>query len=78
MKIIFSTLFNTIAALFNVGALMLLLIYIYAVMGISLFAAVKMKDPSDRVNFEDIANSYLTLVRLLTGEAWGDLLGQLD
>ena len=78
MKIIFSTLFNTIAALFNVGALMLLLIYIYAVMGISLFAAVKMKDPSDRVNFVDIANSYLTLVRLLTGEAWGDLLGQLD
>jgi hypothetical protein len=76
MRIIYSTVVMTISSLVNLGALMLLIIYIYAVIGINLFANVYMPhNENPRINFMDISNAYLTLLRLTTGEAWGDLLG---
>jgi hypothetical protein len=52
MKIIFATFLNTLNALLNVGSLLFLIIYIYAVIGINLFADIKMKSPMhERLNF---------------------------
>jgi hypothetical protein len=41
MKIIFSTFIDTMPSLLNVGGLLFLIIYIFAVIGISLFADIK-------------------------------------
>jgi len=52
LQIIFTTFYNTLSSLLNVGSLMFLIIYIYAVIGIVLFADVKVISPMhDRLNF---------------------------
>ena len=52
LQIIFQTFLNTFYSLLNVGGLMFLIIYIYAVIGVSFFADVKMRGPMhDRFNF---------------------------
>jgi len=45
LQVIFNTFIKTLPALINVGGLMLLLIYIYAVLGVDLFAPVKENGP---------------------------------
>jgi hypothetical protein len=42
LQIIFTTFINSLSSLINVGSLMFLIIYIYAVIGISLFSDIKM------------------------------------
>ena len=42
LKIILETFIRTIPALFNVGALWLLFLFIFAVLGVNLFASVKL------------------------------------
>lgn len=44
LKMIFDTFIITIPSLTNVGAILLLLIYIYAVLGVNLFATVSLQD----------------------------------
>jgi hypothetical protein len=78
MRIIYSTVVNTISALVNVGSLMFLIIYIYSVIGISLFASVKLPEPSQRSNFLNISNAFMSLIKIATGEGWDLFLGQLD
>ena len=79
LKTIFMTFVNTIYALFNVGGLMFLIIYIYSVMGITFFADVKMANPPfhSRLNFRTFANSFYTTFRMATGEGWNDLYNEL-
>lgn len=45
LQIIFTTFINSLSSLINVGSLMFLIIYIYAVIGISFFADIKMQEP---------------------------------
>jgi len=57
---------------------MFLIIYIYAVIGTNLFADVKMQGPMhEYLNFQKIALSYLTLIRVSSGESWIDLMNAL-
>jgi hypothetical protein len=79
MKVIFATFFNTLNALMNVGGLLFLIIYIYAVIGINLFGDIKMKPPMhERLNFQSVWSSFFTLIRVATGEAWNDLMDALS
>lgn len=55
----------------NVGALLMLLLFLFAVLGVSLFAEVKIQDNMDRhANFESFGRAVLTLLRVSTGEGW--------
>jgi len=45
MQIIFLTFINTMSSLINVGGLMALIMYIYAVLGINLFSEIKFNEP---------------------------------
>jgi voltage-gated sodium channel type IV alpha len=77
MRIIFATVINTVSSLVNVGSLLFLIIYVYAVIGISLFANTKMSaDQDERVNFQNLTNAFLTLIQIATGENWDVLLNQ--
>ena len=52
LRIIFETFIVTLPALMNVGGLLLLLIYIYAVLGMNLFATIKLTVPfNPNLNF---------------------------
>ena len=78
LKVINSTFLNSLSSLINVGSLMFLFIFIYAVIGTNLFAEVKMKSPMhERLNFRTFPNAVVTLIRAATGEGWNDLMDAL-
>ena len=52
LQTITTTFFNTFSSLVNVGGLMLLIIYVYAVIGVHMFAGVKLNGPMhEKLNF---------------------------
>ena len=71
LKHIFNTFINAIPELVNVGALLILFLFLFSVLGVSLFAEIKKGDSLDKnANFEDFGRAILTLLRVATGEAW--------
>lgn len=68
---IFQTFILAIPELLNVGALLILLLLLFAVLGVSLFAEVKEQSTMNRhANFANFGSAILTLLRVSTGEGW--------
>ena len=75
LNTIFSAFIVTIPSLANIGGLLILLIYLYAILGVFLFAPVKLQHTLNvHANFQDFGSAFLTLIRMATGEAWNQLL----
>lgn len=69
------TFIDSLPALFNVGSLLFLFIFIYSIMGMNLFATVKLQSTlDDRANFKTLSLSLLTLFKSSTGENWNSLM----
>ncbi|KAK9823223.1 hypothetical protein WJX72_001160 [[Myrmecia] bisecta] len=75
LRTLFNTLFASLPAIFNVGSLLFLLMFVYAVLGMSLFG-----DPhaplaaNPHANFNNFGVAMLTLFRTFTGDGWGAVL----
>lgn len=68
----------SLPALFNIGALLFLIMFIYAIIGMSSFGYVKKTGAlDDVVNFETFGSSMLLLFRLSTSAGWNDVLEPL-
>ena len=79
LNIIFETFLITIPALANIGGLLLLLLYLYSIIGVSLFAEVKLQSNlNSHANFQTFYKSFLTLFRASTGEGWNDLMHDIS
>ena len=75
LRLIFNTFVLTIPSLANVGALLLLMWYIYGILGVFLFATIKLQDYLNvHANFQDFGSAFLTLIRISTGEAWNSIM----
>ena len=75
LKRLFETLYYSLPALGNVGSVLFLFFFIYAVMGMSLFGQVKHGETLNRhANFESFFGSLLVLFRMSTGESWNGLM----
>uniref|UniRef100_A0A4W3K8M7 Sodium channel protein n=1 Tax=Callorhinchus milii TaxID=7868 RepID=A0A4W3K8M7_CALMI len=73
-KLLF-TLVISIPALFNIGLLLGLVMFIYAILGMNLFRDLTREPPiNDIVNFETFGNSMMLLFRLTTAAAWNEVL----
>ncbi|KAA0155090.1 hypothetical protein FNF31_06158 [Cafeteria roenbergensis] len=69
------TLVASVPALVNVGSLLLLLFFIYAIMGVQSFGRVPDGDAMDaHANFRTFSIALLTLFRISTGEGWEGFL----
>ncbi|MFA9478683.1 ion transporter [Phycisphaerales bacterium AB-hyl4] len=68
LQLIVSSLLRGLPSMGYVGLLLLLLFYIYAVMGVFLFRA------NDPFHFSDLQTSMITLFRVVTLEDWTDVL----
>ncbi|CAH3140850.1 unnamed protein product [Porites lobata] len=70
----------SLPALFNIGTLLFLVIFIYAIIGMSAFGRVKKEGNNldDIVNFETFGNSMMLLFRLSTGSGWNDVVSSLS
>ena len=59
----------------NVGALLVLFLFVFSILGVTLFAEVKLQDTMNRhANFQDFGHALLTLFRVATGEGWVDIM----
>merc|ERR1719456_1313162 len=68
----------TLPSLVNVGGILFLLFFIYAVLGMQLFARVAHGEYlSDRANFQSFGSSLVTLFRASTGESWNGIMYDL-
>ncbi|RXM94447.1 Sodium channel protein 60E [Acipenser ruthenus] len=68
----------SIPALFNIGVLLLLVMFIYSILGMTLFQDLPRSGSiNEIVNFETFANSMLLLFRLTTAAGWNDVLQQI-
>lgn len=76
-RLLFSLVIS-LPALFNVGAILFLIVFIYAIIGMSFFAHVKKTGAlNEVVNFETFLNSMLLIFRLMTAAGWNDVLEPL-
>ena len=62
----------------NIFTLLLMFIVIFIILGINLFSTIKYGQIiNDNVNFKDILSSMTTLIRVLTGDQWNDIMHEL-
>ena len=75
LRLVFNTFVFTIPALVNVGGLLLLLLYLYSIVGVFLFSEVKRNEAlSENKNFENFAKSFVTLFTIATGDSWSAII----
>jgi hypothetical protein len=78
LKALFRTLYYSLPSLFNVGAIMFMLVYVYAAVGMNLFGGIcydgslgyVCENINENANFDSMATALVTLFRMLTGESW--------
>eukprot|EP00347_Sterkiella_histriomuscorum_P011811 403371009 len=75
LKIVFNAFIFTIPALANVGGLLLLLLYLYSIVGVILFGDVMRNGLlTDNLNYETFPNAFITLFSISTGDAWDQVM----
>ncbi|KAF4133455.1 Voltage-dependent L-type calcium channel domain-containing protein [Phytophthora infestans] len=78
LRQLFNTLLITLPSLANIGGLLFLVFFIYAAMGVQLFAKIKFGDLiTSTANFQSLLAAMITLVRCATGERWNDVMYEL-
>ena len=72
---IFNTFVITFKSLANIGSLLLLVIFMYAVVGMTQFGSVKRTGMmNDYMNFETFLNAFMTLFVISTGDSWNNIM----
>ena len=75
LKTLFTTLLLSLPALFNVGSVLFLMFFIFAVMGMSFFGTVLYGENIGRhANYETFFDGMLLLFRMCTGESWDGIM----
>lgn len=71
LYLIFNTLVITFQSLANIGGLLLLIMYIYSVMGMIFFGDVKRNgNMNEYINFESFSSAFITLFSVATVDSW--------
>ena len=71
----------TLPAMLNIGSLLLLIILIYSILGVYMFADIKLDNgyiDNNHSNFQSVGAAFVTLIRILTGESWPRLMEALS
>jgi len=75
IRLMVGTLFISLPAMFNISCLLVLVIFIWAIIGMQIFANLKFGNVIDaHVNFRTFSSSMLLLVRCITGENWNVIM----
>lgn len=75
----FLTFLVTLPALLNISLLIVLVLMIYSILGVYLFAPVMLNGALDvHANFQTVRVAFITLIRVATGEDWPDLMSALS
>lgn len=73
------TFFASLPAMANIGSLLLIIILMYSILGVSLFAEVMLNGSlNENANFKNLGSAFITLIRVITGEEWPKLMEALS
>ena len=79
LRILITAFVSALPALFNVGSLLVLLLFVFAVLGVSLFSHVPFgMYVNVHANFRTLQMAFLTLFRAVTGETWNGLMRECE
>ena len=71
LKSTFMTFLVTLPSMMNIGSMVALLVLIYSILGVYLFAEVKNNGALNaQLNFQTIGNAFMAMVGAMTGEKW--------
>ena len=69
----------SVPSLLNVGMVIFIIVFIYSIIGMSLFGDTPLKGSlDDMMNFQDFGSSMLLLFRLTTSAGWNDIVDSLS
>mmetsp|Transcript_58372 Transcript_58372/g.186072 ORF Transcript_58372/g.186072 Transcript_58372/m.186072 type:complete len:1616 (+) Transcript_58372:485-5332(+) len=75
LRTLFQTLMFSLPALVNVGSVLFLFFFIFAIMGMNLFGEIRHGEfLYVHANFESFPNALLVLFRMATGESWNGIM----
>ena len=75
LRMLFNTLLISVPGLINIGSLLFLLCFVFAILGMNLFGKVKFgENLNEHANFRNFGQSLLLLLRMVTGEAWNSVM----
>lgn len=75
LRTLFNTLVISIPSIVNIGSLLILLFFVYAVVGVQLYAFIPNSgDLNDQANFRSFGTAMLLLLRFSTGENWNGFM----
>lgn len=75
LRLLFNTLIVSIPSIVNIGTLLLLLFFIYAVIGMQLFSFIPDNgEVNQHANFRSFGSAMLLLLRFSTGENWNGFM----
>lgn len=77
MQSMLGTLLASLSAFWSVGAMLCLVFFMYAYVGVQMFGRIKLRHPreadegiNDHVNFMSFENAIYLLLQVATGESW--------
>ena len=75
VRVLLETLWYSLPSLVNIGTFLLLIFFMYAVLGNQLFGKIKRTyGMTENVNFENFGTSFLFLIQLVTLDNWGVIM----
>ena len=78
LRTLFNTLLSSLPAIFNVGSLLFLLLFVYAILGMNLFgdpgSLINQAGVSPHATFANFGSSMMLLMRVCTTDTWEQLL----
>ena len=71
LYLIFNTFIITLQSLINIGGLLILILYVYSIIGMIYFGEVKRNGRmNDYLNFESFTSAFITLFTVATADTW--------
>lgn len=78
LRLIVNSIVTAIPGILNIGGLLLLLYFVYAVIGMNLYGLIGFQgELNEHANFQSLENSMLLLFRFSTGENWNGFMWDL-
>lgn len=79
LRRVISTFVSTLPSIFNIGLLILLIYFVFAILGMNFFWAASLdgKFLNDFTNFANVGNSMLAVFQSSTGENWNGIMYEL-
>ncbi len=79
LRALVHTLFLSLPAIFNLASLLVIVFYVYAVLGVQLFCGAPFQDNlTEDANFETFLSAMFLLLRVTTGENWNGIMHDIE